>query len=338
MRLRLWVIIFLAIVFFFLTLACFSWWYWANQPICNFVISKKECPEVLFIVRRGEGLEKIASNLAKKDLIKNPLAFKIQALRNNFAWRFQAGEFYLSPGDNPLQIAGMLTKGTFDRKVTILEGWRAEEIGEDLLKQGVNINLELWQNEVRKKEIEGYLFPDTYMISKNASPEKIIAILTRNFDKKFTKELEQAALAKGIDKYSVVILASLVEREVKQEKDRPIVAQILLKRLAENWPLQADAAVQYALATKQCSKQAERCNWWPKKLTNKDLDINSPYNTYLNRGLPPGPICNPGLSAIKAVIYPQESGYWFYLSDSKGNIHYAKTDKEQAENIKRYLR
>jgi len=314
------------------------WWNWANQPICVFQAGKRECPEISFIVRKGDGIDVISSNLLKKGLVRSPLAFKIQVFKNNLIRKIQAGEFYLSSGDSPLEIAKILTRGTFDKKVTIIEGWRAEEIGGYLRKEGINIDFEVWRKEVYKRELEGYLFPDTYMIPKDASVEKIITILTTNFNKKFSSDLEKAALAKGIDKHSVVILASLIEREVKDEKDRPIVAEILLKRLAKNWPLQVDATVQYAIANERCSKQTIDCDWWPKKMSNKDLNIDSPYNTYLNRGLPPGPICNPGLSAIKAVIYPQPSPYWFYLSDSEGHIHYARTNKEQLENIKRYLK
>lgn len=136
----------------------------------------------------------------------------------------------------------------------------------------------------------------------------------------------------------VLILASIVEREVKFNNDRPIVAGILLKRLEKNWPLQADATVQYAIASAKCKGKSAKCgNWWPKNLTREDLKIKSPYNTYLYPGLPPGPICNPGLAAIEAVLNPVGSEYWFYLSDEEGKMHYAKTAEEHEENISKYL-
>ncbi|MBI4033134.1 MAG: endolytic transglycosylase MltG, partial [Candidatus Blackburnbacteria bacterium] len=141
-----------------------------------------------------------------------------------------------------------------------------------------------------------------------------------------------------------VTLASIVERETLTDEERPIVAGILLKRLEAGWPLQADATLQYAIASVNCTLRKEtsaaqsvKCeDWWPIP-SSEDKKIKSLYNTYLNRGLPPGPIANPGLSSIKAVVSPQDSPYWFYLHDGNGKIHYAKTSEEHAENIRKYL-
>src|SRR5581483_2493272 len=118
--------------------------------------------------------------------------------------------------------------------------------------------------------------------------------------------------------------ASIIERETKSEEERPIVAGILLKRINAGWPLQADATIQYALG-----------NWDP--VNADDLKIQSPYNTYLNTGLPPTPICNPGLSSINAAKNPTQSNYWYYLHDKDGQIHYATTIDEQNANIAKYL-
>lgn len=320
------------------------WWLWARQPPCGFSVSKKECPEVLFAVKKGEGVSQIAQNLFDDGLIRSPLAFKIQVVVKNLTGKIQAGDYYLSSAESCSVIAGSLTRGTFDKKITIIEGWRAEEVGESLLRQGINIDLVAWRKKIQQEELEGRLFPDTYMISGQASMDKIVSTFLKNFDKKFSPELETEALKRGIDKQSVLILASLVEREIRHEEDRPIVAGILLKRLKENWPLQIDATVQYAIASSKCKvpasprgEQSAKCDWWSGKLTEADLKTKSPYNTYLYRGLPPGPICNPGLSAIKAVIYPKDSPYWYYLSDANGIIHYAQTDSEHLANIKKYL-
>ena len=131
-------------------------------------------------------------------------------------------------------------------------------------------------------------------------------------------------------------MASLVEREAKHDDDRPVIAGIMLKRLKADWPLQIDATLQYALANLRCIAKSS-CDWWIVP-TAADKKINSAYNTYLNNGLPPAPICNPGLSSIKAVVNPQTNNYWFYISDSKGQMHYAKTIEEHNENIAKYLR
>lgn len=134
----------------------------------------------------------------------------------------------------------------------------------------------------------------------------------------------------------IITLASIVERETKTDEERPLVAGILIKRLKDGWPLQVDASVQYAVATKNCKVFGAECKWWPI-LSKEDMSINSPFNSYKFKGLPPHPIANPGLSSIKAVIYPKESDYWFYLHDKSGKIYFAKTTEEHKENIRKYL-
>ena len=140
----------------------------------------------------------------------------------------------------------------------------------------------------------------------------------------------------------VLTLASILEREVKLDEDRPIVAEILLKRLEKGWPLQADATVQYVLGyqTETGAESGEiEGTWWKKDLTKGDLDVDSAYNTRLVEGLPPGPICNPGIKSIGAVLKPAApTPYWYYLSDSEGNMHYAVTLEEHEQNTTTYLR
>ncbi|KKU83389.1 MAG: Aminodeoxychorismate lyase [Microgenomates group bacterium GW2011_GWA2_47_8] len=131
----------------------------------------------------------------------------------------------------------------------------------------------------------------------------------------------------------VIVLASIVEREGRTDEDRPVIAGILLKRLKADWPLQTDATLQYALGYQVYEK-----TWWKKVLTNDDKKIASPYNTYLHPNLPPKPIANPGLASIKAVIYPEDSNYWYYLHDPRGSAHYARTIEEHEQNIASYLR
>lgn len=334
-----------AIICGFLLVAFLAWWRWANEPICAYLASKKECPIAVLTIKKGESLDEIATDLKRKGLIKSKFYFKIGVLFLKFAKKIQAGEYYLSQGEETLQLAQLLTKGSFDRKFTIIEGWRSEEIGESLFKKEFSINLGEWNKEIKRQNLEGFLFPDTYMIPQTAGIKEIIEIFTKNFEKRFDKKMEMEALVKGIDKESVLILASIVEREANSDKDRPIIAGILLKRLEKNWALQVDATVQYVISGQKCknaksnsvSLTGANCEWWFKGLTKADLNVDSPYNTYLYRGLPPGPICNPGISSIKAIIYSEESPYWFYLSDREGKIHYAITNEEHIENIKRFL-
>jgi len=282
------------------------------------------------VIKRGEKLNSIAQRLKKEELIRNPLAFKIVVYTQGLRGKIQAGSFQLSPGWNLYEIARALTLGIEDIWLTFPEGWRKEEFAQRLAANLENFNIQEFLSLT--KDLEGYLFPDTYLIPKSASPSAIVKILTNNFEKK-TKDLKVS--------YQDLILASIVEREVKHEEDRPIVAGILTKRLKEGWLLQVDATVQYAVANKQFENlkigQLENFDWWPE-ITENNLGIDSPYNTYRYKGLPPTPICNPGLAALKAVLNPLPTDYWFYLSDKEGKIHFAKTLEEHQENIIRYLK
>lgn len=300
------------------------WWFWAKQPVCS-----KDCPSQFFVIRKGEALGSIAQRLEDQGLIRSSLFFQWEVTRLGFVRRLQAGNFRLNSAMTSSQIVDNLTRGTLDIWITIIEGWRREEIAEKLAESlaGEESNFNPTDFLVQTKGMEGKLFPDTYLISRQASAEKVVATLTSNFEKK----------TDGLSiKEEALILASLIEREVASQKDRPIVAGILLKRLENSWPLQVDAAVQFAKANKECSL-VSNCRWWSKDLTAQDLKIESPYNTYLHPGLPPGPICNPGLASIKAALNPEETNYWFYLSDPQGEIHYSRNLEEHQANIQKYL-
>jgi len=308
-------------VFCFLFSVFWIWCFWATSPSCQ-----KECYDKMFVVKKGESFSSVAKRLEEENLIRSALGFQIVGLREGVTRKIQAGDFRLNPEMSPSEIAYELTHGTRDRWVTIIEGWRREEIAEKFIEAGFgNFQKEEFLKE--SKNLEGKLFPDTYLIPQDADAQKITEILTKNFAKKTPMPSRE-----------VLILASIVEREARSRNDRLIVAGILLKRLAKGWALQADATVQYAVGTKKCEGQKEKCkDWWPKDLTREDLKIKSPYNTYLYTGLPPAPICNPGLEAIEAVLNPKETDFWFYLSDKEGNMHYAKTVEEHNSNIEKYL-
>jgi UPF0755 protein len=301
----------------------FFWW----KANISAVSSQPSAISKIFVVKKGESLSLVANRLEKEGLIRSALAFKILVSTQGLANKIQAGDFRLRSSLTAKEIAQILTHGTLDVWLTFPEGWRREEYGQRLAANLEDFDyqefLDLTEN------LEGKLFPDTYLIPKDASPSAVIKILTQNFEKK-TKDLKISR--------QELILASIVEREARVEEDRSIVAGILLKRWQKNWALQADATIQYAIATAHCPLSTVYCQeWWPKKLTKEDLNIDSPYNTYKYKGLPPKPICNPGLAAIKAVLNPVETDYWFYLSDSQGKIHYAKTLEEHEENISKYL-
>ncbi len=302
----------------FIAASVSGFFWWANQPVDPGSQNKK-----IFIVKKGESLSSIASRLKKEGLIRNPLPFKIIVFVEKLDGKIQAGSFHLSPSLTPHEIVNNLIHGTNDVWLTFPEGWRKEEYARRL-----EANLENFDGQeflAITKNLEGYLFPDTYLIPRLASPSAVVKILTDNFEKK----------AGSISKEDL-ILASIVEREAKYDRDRPVVAGILIKRWQANWPLQADATVQYAKANIKCQATNVKCDWWPK-ITRDDLGINSPYNTYKYKNLPPTPICNPGEAAIKAVLNPTLTDYWYYLSDKNGVIHYSQTLEEHNQNIAKYL-
>lgn len=282
----------------------------------------------IFVIAPGQPLQKIVDNLEKEDLIRSKLVFYLVVKQLRIDKSIQAGDFRLSPSMDAYQIAKNLTHGTLDVWVTLIEGTRKEEMAEVIGNE-----LDIPEVEIIKLAKEGYLFPDTYLMPKDASAETIISILKNNFDKKFTPELNAKATKKGFSQEEVVILASIVEKEAKSEKDKKEVASILLKRFENDWPLQVDATIQYALGY-----QTNEKSWWKKELSFDDLKIDSPYNTYKNKGLPPAPISNPGLISILAVIEADSSTpYWYYISDRNGTMHYAKTDEEHQNNVEKYL-
>jgi UPF0755 protein len=229
---------------------------------------------------------------------------------------------------NAFEIANNLTHGTLDVWITLIEGTRREEMAQVISKE-----LDIPEVELIKLSNEGYLFPDTYLFPKDATAGSLISIMENNFKQKFSAELKTQAEKKGLTENEVIILASIVEKEAKTPQDKKVVAGILLKRLEADWPLQVDATIQYALGYQSSEK-----SWWKKALSFDDLEIDSPYNSYKNKGLPPGPISNPGLYSIEAVVTADKTTpYWYYISDKQSNMHYAKTDEEHQENIRKYL-
>ncbi len=266
-----------------------------------------------FLITKGSSVAKIGKDLKKAGLIKNDIVFKFYVQATNSQTKIQAGEYELSKNLSLNQIVEILKKGPKEIWVTIPEGMRREEIA---LKFASSLDKdETFVKEFLKltEDKEGYLFPDTYLFPKTASASSIVKKMTGLFDIKF-KDVS----------YKELIIASLLERETLTDEEKPVVAGILYKRLENDWPLQVDATLQYI-----------KGDWKP--VFPQDKELKSPYNTYKNLGLPPRPISNPGSSSINASQNPEISDYWFYIHDTKGVIHYAKTIEEHNLNIRRYL-
>lgn len=282
----------------------------------------------IFVIARGEGVKSIASRLASSGLIRSPTAFYLLVKLLRIDGDLEAGDFRLNPSMDAATIARELTHGTLDVWVTTLEGWRVEEIAAKLTKE-----LDIPESEFVKVAREGYMFPDTYLIPRDATAGGVASLFMTTFDKKVDGKLRADAKKTGLPFDDIITLASIVEREGRTDEDRPIIAGILLKRIRADWPIQADATIQYALGY-----QPQEKTWWKTFLTEEDKKVRSPFNTYVNTGLPPRPIANPGLASIQAVVYPRETDYWYYLHDAEGKVHYARTLAEHERNVAAYLR
>ncbi len=292
-------------------------------------VNKKEPETKIFIIKPGDGLIEIARNLKKEELIRNRVVFFTVVKQLGIEKKIQAGDFRLSQSMNAYEIARNLTHGTLDVWLQIIEGLRKEEIADK-----VEDTLGIPEQEFLAEAKEGFLFPDTYLIPKDATSGAVHTILKNNFDVKFTDEIKQRGARLGLTPEEIIIVASLVEKEGRTDEDRPEVASVILKRLGIGMKLDIDATLQYALGYQSGEK-----TWWKKNLTEADKTINSPYNTYTLAGLPPTPICNPGLSSINAVVNANpNTPYLFYLHGTDGKLRLAQTLEEHERNIERYIK
>lgn len=290
-------------------------WFYQNSRAVN--SSSKDFQN--FVIDKGTSASKVGEKLKSSGLISSPFVFKIYVTVSGKAGGIVAGEYRLSPSFNLFQIVSQFQKGPLEVWVTIPEGLRREEIANRFAKSLGKDQSFIEGFMASSKGDEGYLFPETYLFPKEASSSSIIGKMLKTFDTK-TSSLKPTK--------SQVILASLVERESRGQDERAVIAGILLNRINIGMPLQVDATVQYVIGNSKA--------WWPSP-TRADLGVNSNYNTYKFQGLPPGPIASPGLASIQAAVNPQKSDYLYYIHDSKGEIHYAKTLEEQNFNINKYL-
>lgn len=314
-------------IIFFVILVIGAWagWLWWGNSLGP--VDSTDTIPFIFTIHRGDGVKVIAANLAQKNVIRSSTGFYLLVKLLGIERQLQAGDYRLTRAMDAKSIATELTHGISDLWITVLEGWRDEEIAGKIVK-----DLDIPEQEFLKVAKEGYMFPDTYLVPRDATAAGVAKMLMDNFNTKITSQMRDDAKKTGLTMNEVVILASIVEREGRTAEDRPVIAGILLKRLKADWPLQVDATLQYALGYQSSEK-----TWWKKSLFDEDKKIQSPYNTYANTGLPPKPICNPGIESLKAVIYSTSSEYWYYLHDTAGVVHYGKTIDDHNTNITKYL-
>ncbi len=276
-------------------------------------------------IKQGMYLSQVADILESKHIIKSTFIFKVSVVLMSGYREVQAGDYLFDHPESVLKIAYRTVngiQGLSKIKVTLVEGLTVKAMGSIIKKNITGFDMEKFL--LLAKPLEGYLFPDTYFFYENASPEQVIEMMTENHNQKMkTALLDIQALGKPVK--DVVIMASIVEKEATSSVDRRIIAGILWKRIASGMALQVDPPFYYILGKDSAH------------LTMDDLKMNSPYNLYRNKGLPPTPISNPGIGAIIDTARPTSTKYWFYLSDKKGNMHYAATYEGHLANKRKYI-
>ena len=293
-----------------------------------------------FIVSSGESISSIAQRLQESNLISNADAFFDYVVYTGVDLTIQAGEFNLSPAQSIIDIAKALQKfSPTDATLVILAGWRMEEIAASLPTSGLSITPEAFLSAAQTPpqvldftsatSMEGFFFPDTYTLRRETTLDQFLDIVARNFAQRMTQDLITAFENRGLTVYEAVIIASIVEREAIHIEEAPMIASVYLTRLAINMKLDADPTVQYALGY-----QFDKNSWWKSPLALNDLQIPSPYNTYLNVGLPPTPNTNPSLEALMAVAYPEATPYYYFRAacDGSGYHNFSVTFEEQIAN------
>jgi len=291
-------------------------------------------PEQIIEIPEGTGIKMIAKNLESAGLIRNATAFYLLGLFKKKD-PLKAGEYLLSPGMTPFEILEIIRQGrVIQHKTTIPEGFNIFQIADLLEIKGLankkrflercadpNI-LRSWK--IQGKTLEGYLFPDTYFFSKGIPEIRIIDIMVRNFWRVYTQEMVEKARELGFTIHEIVTLASLIEKETALPEERPLISAVFHNRLRERIRLQCDPTVIYGLKN------------FDGNLTKEDLRQVTPYNTYRKRGLPPGPIANPGLGSLDAALYPADVNYKYFVSRNDGSHEFSETLRQHNRAVLKY--
>ena len=297
----------------------------------------------------------IAAELAAQGLIRSPLLFQGQFKLSGGA--LIPGTYTLRKGMSVPQIVDRITGAapaeeapaeaastapeSFD--ITIPEGWRMEQIAEEYERLGGEGGAQAFLDAVKnidrsqfdfladlppEASLEGYLFPDTYRFNGRDPVPNVVTMLD-TFGNRYTPEMRQRTREMGLTIHNVVTVASLVEREAQLPEERPTIADVYLSRWEQGWNLDADPTVQYIVGTPD--------DWWPTQLSEEDLHIDSPYNTYQNDGLPPGPIANPGFASIQAVLFPDDTPYMYFVAICDTGEHaFGVTPEDQEANVEQF--
>ncbi|MDR1773928.1 MAG: endolytic transglycosylase MltG [Clostridioides sp.] len=304
---------------------------------------KRDTSKVLVEIPTGSGVSKISSILAKNNLIKSESFFKIKAKMSGEAGNFKAGTYQLDRTLSNEDIINIIVSGksyNVGTKIVVKEGAIAKEIVTELVDNNLG-NKEKFDSliknpvifydkytflkEANATSLEGFLYPATYHFEEGkVSEQQILETMLSKFNDVYKTEIQKMMSGSDKNLYDIIKMASVVEEEAVKDEDRPIIASVFYNRLKTNTPLQSDAIIEYIFQDRK------------KIVTYDDLKIDSPYNSYKNKGLPPTPIANPGIKSIEAAINPANTDYLFFVTQMDGTNSYSKTYAEHLENVKRF--
>ena len=292
-------------------------------------VNNREINSSVITIEKGMSLNSVSNLLLENEIIINQDIFKLKVITRGLASKIPTGRFLIDGKiSDALLIDLIFNKGPIKLKLTIPEGSQSKNLFKDintLLKTDYDFNKYfnsteiLEQYKVDASSLEGYLYPDTYYLYHDSSPEEIIDILLSEFWKKFDENLQDRANQLGFSVHEVVTLASIIEGEAMLDSERSTISSVYHNRLKINMKLQADPTIQYIIPGP------------PKTLSNRDLRIKSDYNTYQNYGLPPGPINNPGIASIKAALYPEDTNFLFFVAQGDGSHAFTTNEKDHEE-------
>jgi UPF0755 protein len=296
----------------------------------------------LFRIELGESTSSMSNRLQSEGFISSAGVFRNYLLYRGLDTSIQAGEFTLSAAQSPIEIAQALQDATpAEVPFGVLAGWRIEEIAAALPTSGLSIKPQDFLAAARSRPqgytfsddmpdsgtFEGFMFPGVYDLPRDLTATRLVATLAGGFEAQMSDDLRHGFASQGLNIFQAVVLASIVEREAIQEEEMPTIASVFLNRLASGMKLDSDPTVQYAAGF-----NTNQNTWWTNPVV--DTNIDSPYNTYLYAGLPPGPISNPGIPALRAVAFPAQTGYFYFRAacDHSGRHVFAVTYEEHIAN------
>jgi UPF0755 protein len=296
--------------------------------------------ELTFQIEQGESILSVAKRLQKAFIIANAQAFYDYVVYTGLDLTIQAGDYVLSPALSIIDITRELQDATpEDINFVILPGWRMEEIAASLPTSGLDISPEAFVAAAQTPPqvlalsspatMEGFFLPDSYILPRSTSVEQLLEVIARNFSAHISNDMRDSFAAQGLNLLQAVTLASIVERESIHDDEQTLIASVFINRLNAGMALGSDPTVQYAIGY-----NLNQNTWWTNPLSLDDLKFDSPYNTYINIGLPPAPIANPSLGALQSIAFPQNSPYYYFQArcDNSGYHTFAVTLEEHIDN------